>query len=134
MLWTKNLETGVAKIDEQHKELFVQADKLLDRTQKDRIPSTLEFLKNYVVKHFTAEEALQKAVNYPKLAFHHGLHVDFANKFKKLYDEYKNGGEKLNTVLAINNMVVSWLKEHIMIHDKEFAVFYLQKMNPQQKR
>ncbi|MDR2350077.1 MAG: hemerythrin family protein, partial [Deltaproteobacteria bacterium] len=130
MLWTKNLETGVAKIDAQHKELFVQADKLLDRTQRDRVPATLEFLKNYVAKHFSAEEALQKACGYPKTAFHHGLHVDFSNKFKKLYDEYKTGGEKLSTVLAINNMVISWLKEHIMTHDKEFAMYYIQKTRP----
>jgi hemerythrin len=126
MLWNKTLETGVTKIDEQHKELFVQAEKLLDRSQQQRIPDTLDFLKNYVVRHFTDEEALQKRVNYPKAAQHHNLHVDFVGKFKKLYDEYKTNGEKLSVVLAINSLVVNWLKDHIMVHDKEFCNFYKQ--------
>jgi hemerythrin len=128
MLWNKSLETGVEKIDQQHKELFVQAEKLLDRTQAQRIPETLEFLKNYVARHFTDEEALQRKVQYPKSAFHHNLHVDFVNKYKQLYDQYKESGEKLSVVLAINSLVINWLKDHIMIHDKEFCQFYLKHM------
>jgi hemerythrin len=116
---------GVPKIDEQHKELFVQAEKLLDRSQQQRIPETLEFLKNYVVRHFTDEEALQRRSQYPKSAFHHNLHVDFVNKYKKLYEEFKASGEKLSVVLAINSLVVNWLKDHIMVHDKEFCQYYL---------
>jgi hemerythrin len=133
MLWTKNLETGIAKIDEQHKELFVQAEKLLDRSQQARVPETLEFLKNYVVKHFTEEESIQRRAQYPKSAFHHNLHVDFVNKFKKLYEEYKVNGEKLSVILAINSMVVNWLKDHIMVHDKEFGQFFM-KQQAQQKK
>ncbi|MDR2405371.1 MAG: hemerythrin family protein [Deltaproteobacteria bacterium] len=125
MLWNKTLETGVTKIDQQHKELFVQAEKLLDRSQQQRIPETLEFLKNYVVRHFTDEEALQRQIQYPKSALHHSLHVEFVSKFKKLYDEYKASGEKLSVVLAINSLVVNWLKDHIMVHDKEFCQYYL---------
>ncbi|MDR2353927.1 MAG: hemerythrin family protein [Deltaproteobacteria bacterium] len=128
MNWNKSLETGVPKIDAQHKELFVQADKLLDRTQAARVPETLEFLKTYVANHFAAEEALQKVTAYPKADFHRKLHVDFTATFKKLYEEYKASGEKLMVVLNINKLVIDWLKDHIMIHDKEFANYYLKKM------
>ncbi|MDR1166651.1 MAG: hemerythrin family protein [Deltaproteobacteria bacterium] len=133
MQWSKNLELGVAKIDAQHKELFVQADKLLDRSQQSRIPQTLDFLKGYVVKHFSAEEALQKISLYPKAPFHHGLHVDFVNKFKKLYDQFLSAGEKLTVVMAINSMVTNWLKDHILVHDKEFADYYIKKMGLQKR-
>ncbi|MDR3152828.1 MAG: hemerythrin family protein [Deltaproteobacteria bacterium] len=127
MLFTKNLETGVPKIDEQHKELFVQADKLRDMAHKERIPETVEFLKSYVIKHFSMEEALQKASQYPKAAFHHQLHVDFTKQFKELYDQYKASGEKISIVLNINTIVNNWLREHIMKHDKEFADYYIAK-------
>ncbi|MDR1314918.1 MAG: bacteriohemerythrin [Deltaproteobacteria bacterium] len=127
MLFTKSLETGVPKIDEQHKELFAQADKLRDIAHKERIPETLEFLKSYVAKHFSMEEALMKASQYPKHAFHHQLHVEFVETFKKLYTEYKANGEKFATVLSINTVVNNWLREHIMKHDKEFADYYIQK-------
>jgi hemerythrin len=119
------LETGVAKIDEQHKELFRQVDILVDRNQANRVDSTLNFLKGYVAKHFADEEVLQKLSNYPKFVAHKKLHVDFTKTFKELYDQYQAAGNKLTVVLAINSAVIGWLKDHIMVHDKEFANYYI---------
>jgi hemerythrin len=133
MLWTKSLETGVPKIDEQHKELFRQADILVDRNQANRVDSTLDFLKGYVAKHFSDEELLHRINGYPKAAAHHQLHVEFAKTFKELHEKYKaTTGSKLLVVMNINNIVIGWLRDHIMVHDKEFANFYLAK-HPEKK-
>ena len=133
MLWTKSLETGVAKIDEQHKELFRQADILVDRNQANRVEATLDFLKGYVAKHFADEELLQRLNSYPKAAAHRQLHVDFTKTFKELYDKYKAApGNKLLVTMDINRIVIGWLRDHIMVHDKEFAVYYLSK-HPEKK-
>ncbi|MDR1545467.1 MAG: hemerythrin family protein [Deltaproteobacteria bacterium] len=133
MIWTKSLETGVAKIDEQHKELFRQVDILVDRNQANRVESTLNFLSSYVAKHFSDEEVLQRINLYPKADFHKKLHVDFTKTFKDLYAQYKSAGNKLLVVLSINKAVIGWLKDHIMTHDKEFAEFYLKKHPPLNK-
>jgi hemerythrin len=125
MLWTKSLETGVPKIDEQHKELFRQADILIDKTQADRVESTLTFLKGYVSKHFTDEEILHRKSSYPKAESHKKLHIEFTKTLKGLYDQYQTSGNKLTLVLTINSAVIGWLKDHIMQHDKEFATYYL---------
>ncbi|MDR3204462.1 MAG: bacteriohemerythrin [Deltaproteobacteria bacterium] len=125
MIWTKALEMGIPKIDEQHKELFRQVDILLDRSQINRVESTLEFLKKYVVKHFSDEEYLQKASRYPKSEAHKKLHVDFIKIFQGLYEQYHNSPNKLTVVLNVNSTVLNWLKDHIMVHDKEFSTFYL---------
>jgi hemerythrin len=127
MLWTKSLETGVAKIDEQHKELFRQADILVDPSQKDRAESTLDFLKTYVNKHFVDEETLHKTSQYPKADSHKKLHVDFTGALKGLYQQYSVASNKSPAILAINSAVVGWLKNHIMLHDKEFTTYYLQR-------
>ncbi len=126
MLWSKNLETGMPKIDEQHKELFRQVDILMDRGNEKRIPQTLEFLAGYVVRHFTDEQVLHVASRYPKALAHKQLHVDFVKKFKDLKKRYESesGGNKLQLIMEINNVVIGWLKEHIMVHDKEFAAYY----------
>jgi len=129
MLWTKSLETGVPKIDEQHKELFRQADVLIDPSQKDRIESILNFLKDYVNKHFFDEETLHKLSQYPKADFHKKLHADFVVSLKDLFQQFANSGNKPTMIMTINTAVVGWLKEHIMVHDKEFTAYYLQK-NP----
>jgi hemerythrin len=135
MLWNKTLETGIAKIDEQHKELFRAVDVLVDRTQGDRVEKTLQFLKGYVAKHFSDEEVMHRLSSYPKAAAHKQFHAAFTKTFLDLFDEYnKATGSKLLVVMNINKVVIGWLKDHIMVHDKEFAGFYLAKQQPSAQR
>ncbi len=127
MLWSKSLETGIPKIDEQHKELFRQVDILMDRGNESRIPQTLEFLAKYVVKHFTDEQVMHTASKYPKALAHKQLHVAFVKKFKELktrYEAEKSGGSKFQLITEINSVVIGWLKDHIMVQDKDFANYY----------
>jgi len=126
MLWNDNLKTGLPRIDEQHKELFRQVEALMDKSKADRIPAALKFLGDYVVKHFNDEMALQVSVRYPKAEAHKKLHSAFAAKFKELKKKFEDSGDKLRfqVVTEINRTAISWLKEHIMVQDKDFAEFY----------
>jgi hemerythrin len=126
MLWNNTLETGIPVIDEQHKELFRQVDILLDTSNKNRVNETLDFLGKYVIKHFTAEEAMHARSAYPKAAEHKKMHVAFVSTYKNLHDEYTKSGMNLATLMKINNTVVNWLKDHIMREDKNFAAFFKQ--------
>jgi hemerythrin len=126
MLWSNTLETGIPKIDEQHKELFRQADILVDRNQANRVESTLNFLKDYVNKHFSDEETYHRSTHYPKAEAHRKLHVEFTAALKKQLEDYNKSTNKPAMVLTINSIVINWLKEHIMRHDKEFATFYIE--------
>lgn len=124
MLWNSTLETGIPQIDAQHKELFRQVDILMDRSNDARIPQTLDFLTKYVVKHFTDEQNMHVATNYPKAAAHRALHVAFVKVFKEKKQLYETSGHGLQSVMDINKLVMNWLKDHIMVHDMEFARFY----------
>ncbi|MDR2527667.1 MAG: hemerythrin family protein [Synergistaceae bacterium] len=124
MLWNKSLELGIPAIDDQHKELFRQIDILFDRNNADRVPQTLKFLGEYVEKHFRDEQLIHIRARYPKAAPHRKLHADFVAAFKKLKEEYDKGSDKLPVLLKINKTAASWLKGHILVHDKEFAVYY----------
>jgi hemerythrin len=126
MLWTANLEIGIPKIDEQHKELIRQTEILLDRTNADRIPETLNFLADYVVRHFIDEQGLQVAVNYPKAEAHKKLHTAFVAKFKEVKTKFDEAGAEVkpDMVLEINKLAIGWLKDHILVHDKEFGNYY----------
>jgi hemerythrin len=125
MIWTKSLETGVSKIDEQHKELFKQADNLVDKTQVAKVDATLNFLKGYVAKHFSDEEILHRVSAYPKADFHKKLHEEFSQALRNLLTQYRDAANKQPVILSINSAVVAWLRDHIMKHDKEFAIYYL---------
>jgi hemerythrin len=124
MLWTQSLETGIPAIDTQHKELFRQVDILFDQKNKDRVPQTLKFLGEYVEKHFNDEQLLQTKSNYPKAVMHKKMHTDFVAAFKKMKQEYDADPSSLTILLKINKAVADWLKNHIMIHDREFAAYY----------
>lgn len=125
MLWNATYETGVAVMDEQHKELFRQVDVLLDQSKADRIHSTLDFLASYVVHHFTTEEKMQARTNYPNAVAHKQTLVDFINSYKNLKSEYdKSGGNPIH-LMKLSQAALAWLKNHIRVEDREFAKFYL---------
>jgi hemerythrin len=125
MLWNKALETGIPTIDDQHRELFRQVDILLDTSKQDRVPQTLKFLGDYVKKHFNDEQTLHLKSKYPKTDAHRKMHADFVNAYVKMAKEYESDStNKLATLLKINKTVVDWLKNHIMIEDKDFATYY----------
>ena len=124
MLWSSTYETGVPVIDEQHKELFSQVDILLDNGKADRVPATLNFLADYVIKHFAAEEGLQAKSAYPKAAEHKTLHTDFIATYKDLRKECDSSGQSAIVLMKLSRTALAWLREHIRAADKEFAFYY----------
>ena len=130
-LWSAKLETGLPKIDEQHKELFRQVGVLMDRTKAkaDRIPETVNFLGDYVLMHFNDEQGLHASVQYPKAAAHKKQHIAFIAKFSELKKKLGDSGDNLQfeVMTEINSTAIGWLKDHIMVHDKEFADYYKQR-------
>ena len=127
MLWDTKLETGVTRVDNQHRELCRLVDGLLDRNKETRIEDTIKFLGDYVVQHFADEEALQAACSFPGLPGHKELHADFIKVFLELKTqlaEAEDDGERDMVILTINGTVVDWLRNHIMIHDRHFTDYY----------
>lgn len=123
--WTNNMLCGIPLIDEQHKELFSQIDILRDKGHKDRIPSVLRFLADYVVKHFNDEESFHLRSHYPNAAEHRKIHEAFVKTFLELKARFDDSGGDLSTILELNKVVYGWLKEHVMKVDMEFAEYYL---------
>ena len=123
--WSDAMLCGIPAVDEQHKELFRQIDILRDKNNKDRIPSVLRFLADYVVKHFNDEESLHLRSKYPQAAEHRKLHAIFIKTFHQLKAKYDASPGDLAAVLEINKVVFDWLKEHVMKVDKSFATYYL---------
>jgi hemerythrin len=91
------------------------------------VEATLNFLKGYVAKHFSDEEILHRVSAYPKADFHKKLHEEFSQALRNLLSQYNSAPNKQPVILSLHSAVVAWLREHIMKHDKEFAVYYLAK-------
>jgi hemerythrin len=129
--WNEDLAVGVAKIDEQHKELFNRFNHLLEACSagsgSKEIGSLLCFLDEYVRVHFSDEEKLQVAHSYPDYPLHREQHRIFINKLDEFKKEMLTEGATLSLTIATNRMMIDWLLNHIAQMDKKIGEFINQK-------
>lgn len=125
--WRASYEIGVPKIDVQHKELFDKVNALLaacsSKEGKEEVVNTLNFLGDYVVKHFSDEEKLQVESGYPDYLNHKAAHDKFIKEYKDLKERFEQEGASLNFVITVNRVVVDWLIKHIGDADRAYGEF-----------
>jgi adenylate cyclase len=127
MEWTPDLSVNHPTIDEQHKELFNNFNKLLNYigdAQEDGELEILDFLETYIVTHFTEEETIMKQVNYPDYAVQKVQHTKFIKTFKQFkreYEQYKEG--RLYLALHIQRKLINWLVHHVCQSDHKLGRF-----------
>lgn len=128
MLWNESLETGNEIVDSQHREVFRLVQEVLDAdvfgNQTEKIESAMSFLSAYAVRHFASEEALMLESQYPGYETHRALHDGFIKDVVAFVTRFKSEGDTVMVSDTINNFVVTWLQEHIMVSDKEMAEYY----------
>lgn len=125
--WNDDLMVGYKGIDDQHKEIFVNAESLIDACQKGKgknvVGEMIEFLSNYVVEHFGVEENLMKDNDYPDFVSHKNQHDLMIEKMKDLKNTLESEGPSLQIVILTNRTVVNWLVSHINTTDKKLGAY-----------
>ena len=123
--WNKDLETGNAMIDQQHKQLIQCINDLLDSCsqgkERNKIIETLQFLENYTKKHFADEEALQKRSGYPDYINHKKYHETFKKTVADIMAQMKTSGPTVALVAKVNTSIASWFVNHIKNEDTKVA-------------
>jgi hemerythrin len=125
---TKDLIVGVKLIDDEHKELIDRINAVLDMGTKSfsdaETKKTVDMLGDYIHKHFSDEEELQRKCGYPKHEWHKGQHKIYIGEFDKLKHEFEKNGASPAFSLALNNSIVGWILRHIKTVDVELGKFY----------
>jgi len=125
---SKDMETGVEEIDSQHRELINRINNLLRVGEKpvseEETRKTLDYLGEYVVKHFSDEEKLQLKTRYPKYEEHKKKHAFFVDDFKKLEKEFAGKSNSMEFSMKLNNSLITWIVKHIKGDDVEFGKYY----------
>lgn len=123
---TKNLETGNAVIDNEHRELFQAVNRLLDSCNKGEglaaVEPAMEFLLQYVDKHFAHEEELQENSNYPNMAVHKDFHEKYKIQLKQIAADMKASGSPMSVMVKLNSHIAV-LINHIRLDDKKLSTF-----------
>lgn len=115
--WNPTLATGVNTVDDQHKELFRQVGELnaamAQGRGRDEIAEVLDFLGQYVVRHFAHEERMMEHYACPAAEANRRAHAEFLAKFKTLQDRFCKGENGPAMVIEIYNTATNWLVQHI---------------------
>lgn len=123
---TPDLRTGNEQIDNEHRELFRRINRLFSACSvgrgRDEIWPSLLFLLDYVVIHFSHEDALQRSVNYPGYPEHHAFHEEYArklNEFAALIPPYGLTDSDLSAL----NRFFGILLSHVRVDDKKLSAY-----------
>jgi hemerythrin len=129
--WTPALAIGVPEIDQQHQELFVRIERLvvgIIQGERGEIEQLLDFLGQYVVKHFGAEERWMIRSAYPDYVRHKSEHERFIRDYERMRLEYQESGPSVLVGMRVNNWIAEWLKGHISHSDMELGRYLAAKL------
>jgi hemerythrin len=124
LTWDNNrFSVGVKSIDGQHSVLFGLINDLYDAMGKGQAQkltgALLKKLVDYTQTHFTAEEKMMAAANYPGLADHKARHRDLIKQVGDFTTRFEKGEIALN--LDLMTFLRDWLTNHIQKVDHEYG-------------
>lgn len=124
--FTRKLETGNEIIDGEHRELIEAVNRLLDACSQGKgrafMDETIRFLNNYVDKHFSHEEQLQKKSGYPSLEAHRAFHEKYKQTLKEITSQISAAGPTITELGKLNGHI-GVLITHISTEDRKLAAF-----------
>ncbi|CUX49090.1 bacteriohemerythrin [Clostridium sp. C105KSO13] len=123
---TKDLQTGNALIDSEHRELFRIINNLQEACAKGqgrgKVEPTAKFLVDYVKKHFRDEEELQKSVEYPGYSVHKKFHEDYIIQIEGGADKILTHNADIASLAELNKLI-GILVAHIRTEDRKLASY-----------
>lgn len=127
---TKDLETGNAIIDNEHRELLNAVNKLLDACSagngRAQMAEIVKFLNDYVERHFSHEEQLQKQNEYPNYAFHKDFHENYKKTLREITAGIGTNEISISDLAKLNGHIAT-LVAHIRVEDKNLGTFLASK-------
>jgi len=130
LVWTDELSVSVVEIDDQHKELFTQVNRLvgvLDASAAEAELRTLfSFLEEYVVKHFGAEERYMDdyaMYEYADAERHKAEHRAFIRDLHEFKVDLEGADSGALFIEEFKRWIYNWLVTHIKHVDKGLGRF-----------
>lgn len=124
--WNRNFETGIAKIDEQHRTLVNLLNKLAKTLVNNHfveVNAAFKELTDYASQHFSDEEEVWAKYfkNDQWLTSHQISHASFLPKVVEIKNE--GDGKALSDIVEhIIKFLIRWLAFHIIDSDKRLAI------------
>lgn len=129
IMWKDSYQIGVELIDQQHRALFDMVEGLVRTVEeegnwddkKENCKKAIEFMKQYVVMHFAAEEEYQDSIHYIGLEEHKKLHRKFTNDVLAYEKLLIKTDFDLRIVKQFAGMLTAWLIYHVADADQKIV-------------
>jgi hemerythrin len=116
--WREGFRTGIDEIDAEHQQLFA----MVKRLDASNVKQMMDDVVEYVVTHFTHEEALMERSGYPGLQRHVEMHENLAVRVSGFL--VGGAGWPEQRVQELRTFLNKWLVGHILTHDLHFGRWY----------
>ncbi|KAF7600129.1 MAG: hemerythrin [Candidatus Dactylopiibacterium carminicum] len=114
-VWSDDLATGDARIDNDHQQLVQLVNDLYDAMKggkgNDVLKKTLDELIRYTASHFRREESLMAQITYADTAVHKAEHERLVKEVLDLQKRFESGSATLS--ITVFNFLSDWLRKHI---------------------
>ena len=121
--WSVSYECGHPEIDQQHRNLFVMANELLQMnsasTDRVNLAATIKALTEETLAHFRFEERILEQIAHPDAAAHALAHQRLLDRASNLLSKLQQGDAELGSLLHF--MIYELTAQHIMIDDRCFG-------------
>lgn len=124
IVWTKEWETGIKKIDEQHKhfvELINETYNLnSNEAGKRKLRDILNDLTEYARVHFSTEEEYFDETDYPESDKHKEKHQELLSKVLTFNKRFEAKEDISRLVEDFLDFLKEWLDEHLIKVDHKY--------------
>ncbi|WP_170834555.1 bacteriohemerythrin [Magnetospirillum fulvum] len=131
--WDSNLETGVAEVDGDHRNLvrlINDLDTMLSQgVDPARFGEVIDTLIDYAENHFRREEEMLERLGYPGVADHAESHVGFALRLGTMVAGCIIAPGP-DSIASLRDHLHSWLIDHILLEDMRYAPFVRERQSP----
>ncbi|SFN97433.1 hemerythrin [Formivibrio citricus] len=122
--WSDAIAIGNEQIDDDHKHLIGQINKLfagISSGQGDQVlGEVLDELLRYVEAHFQREEALMQQIDYPDYEWHKAAHDDLITEVMEWRSQHDAG--LMVSPMSVFCSLEEWLFHHIKVCDANLGV------------
>jgi hemerythrin-like metal-binding protein len=122
MTWQSNFETGIERIDREHRVLLELIkschDSIVPGCELARICRTVDEVASYARFHFLREEHFMLEVAFPDLERHRTLHAELFRQLDQERSELEGSATRLGQFVFF---LYDWFVSHTVQEDRKIA-------------
>lgn len=114
LIWQKEMETGITRIDQQHHSIFMMLAELASILENDiKDPGASEIIRSiskHTIEHFVSEEIYMSKYSYPKYEKHKASHSALVKQLSEFMPKMKD------EIFDHPQEIIDFMKKNVLDH------------------